>query len=309
MKRLFLVVLCTMISVAAFAQAKKPTIMVVPSDQWCIANGYYDEVNLNGVVTKVVSYEKALANADLNSVIIGFGNEMVDRGFPLTDLNASIQAIKQEEALNGDDVQLSRVEMLLNQAKADIMLEVSWDIVEPSPDKFAVRYNLKGMDTYSLKQITGCDLMTQPSGYVNPASMLRQVLQDSFDEFCNRLDLYFADMGNNGRETSFTFLIKKNSMVNFADEVGSDGDTLADVIEYWFDDETVSGRYTVSAASDNRMVFSQVRIALYDEKGRAIDARRFVNNLVSKLRGEEYGVAPIKVIAIGLGSCRIEIGD
>ena len=138
------------LSVVVMAQAKKPTIMVVPSDQWCIANGYYDEVNLNGVVTKVVSYEKALANADLNSVIIGFGNEMVDRGFPLTDLNASIQAIKQEEALNGDDVQLSRVEMLLNQAKADIMLEVSWDIVEPSPDKFAVRYTLKSNPTDTL---------------------------------------------------------------------------------------------------------------------------------------------------------------
>ena len=43
MKRLFLVVLCTMISVAAFAQAKKPTIMVVPSDAWCNTEGYMTE--------------------------------------------------------------------------------------------------------------------------------------------------------------------------------------------------------------------------------------------------------------------------
>ena len=29
--------LCT---VLAFGQAKKPTLMVVPSDNWCITNGY-----------------------------------------------------------------------------------------------------------------------------------------------------------------------------------------------------------------------------------------------------------------------------
>ena len=266
-----------------------------------------DKLDANGIIDS--KSDGSILNSDIMKAL-----EDIDYDLTQVDLESATPEELEAEGLKDieHDVEVyesEKMEMLLNQAKADIMLEVSWDIVEPSPDKFAVRYNLKGMDTYSLKQITGCDLMTAASGYVNPASMLRQVLQDSFGEFCDRLDRYFSDMGNNGRETSFTFLIKKNSMVNFADEVGSDGDTLADVIEYWFDEETVSGRYTVSAASDNRMVFSQVRIPLYDEKGRAIDARRFVNSLVRKLRGEEYGVAPIKVIAIGLGSCRIEIGD
>lgn len=308
MKRLFLVVLCTMISVAAFAQAKKPTIMVVPADHWCIEKGYYDMVNVNGTEKQVVNYEKALLNNDLNAVISAFGNEMNRRGFPLTDLNETLKSMALDEMLDGDDTEVSRIDMILNQAKADIKLEVSWDVVEPSPDKFAVRYNIKGLDTYTRKHISGCDLMTAAMSQVSPSAMITQVTKDSFDSFCESLDIYFQDMATNGRETSFTFVIKSGSPVNFEDEVGNNGDLLADVIEYWFDEATVSGRYTLARASENRMEFTQVRISLYDDKGRAIDARRFINTLVRKLRSEEYGIPSVKIITLGLGSCRIEIG-
>lgn len=307
MKRLLLVALCAMVSINAFGQAKKPTIMVVPSNQWCIANGYYDEVDVYGTKTQVVNYEKAvLGNADLNAVMIGFGNEMADRGFPLQDLASTIEAIKLDEALS-EDLAMSRTDMILNRAKADITVEVSWDVVETSPDKFSVRYNIKGVDSYSRKQITGCDLIGPESGFVSPARQLKQVTTDAFDSFCTRLDNYFRDMGTNGREVSYTFLIKNSSAYDFSSEVGTEGYLLSDIMEMWFDDNTVQGRYTVPTASDTRWVFEQVRIPLYDERGTAIDARRYINTLVRKLRSE-YGVTPIKIVTLGLGSCRIEIG-
>mgnify|MGYP003426599369 FL=1 len=52
MKRIFLVALFALIAVSAFAQAKKPTIMVVPSDAWCKSKGYVTEIDNMG--TKVV---------------------------------------------------------------------------------------------------------------------------------------------------------------------------------------------------------------------------------------------------------------
>ena len=133
MKRLFLAVLCTMFSVAAFAQAKKPTIMVVPADQWCLENGYYDEVNEDGIIKQVVNYEKALYDRSLNQVIIAMGNEMVDRNFPLVDLNATIKDIALNAALDGDDVKMSRIDRILNQARADIMLEVRPSSIAANP--------------------------------------------------------------------------------------------------------------------------------------------------------------------------------
>ena len=42
------------------AQAKKPTLIVVPGDAWCAANGYMTEFNSQGKVTRVPDYERAL---------------------------------------------------------------------------------------------------------------------------------------------------------------------------------------------------------------------------------------------------------
>ena len=45
-----------------FSQAKKPTIMVVPSDNWCVKNGYtmmYDEM---GTLKTLPDYKMAVQN-------------------------------------------------------------------------------------------------------------------------------------------------------------------------------------------------------------------------------------------------------
>ena len=39
-KTLFVLLVGVMVTVSAFGQAKKPTLMVVPSDAWCVQNGY-----------------------------------------------------------------------------------------------------------------------------------------------------------------------------------------------------------------------------------------------------------------------------
>jgi len=45
----------------AFGQAKKPTIMVVPSDVWCSTNGYMTSYNNQGTVTKIPDLKKGIS--------------------------------------------------------------------------------------------------------------------------------------------------------------------------------------------------------------------------------------------------------
>ena len=60
---LFLLALGTGI---AFSQAKKPTLMVVPSDAWCNTNGYMMEFDNQGTTVKIPNYKKAFQeNPDL----------------------------------------------------------------------------------------------------------------------------------------------------------------------------------------------------------------------------------------------------
>ena len=48
---------------------------------------------------------------------------------------------------------------------------------------------------------------------------------------------------------------------------------------------TVEGRFTTADASESRMYFEQVRIPLFNENGRALDARSWANGLRRELRG------------------------
>lgn len=88
-KVLFILSLVLVISGGCFAQAKKPTIMVVPSDVWCNQNGYMSSFDNQGQVEKYPNYETALqSSSDLVLAISKIGEMMAERGFPLKDLSA-----------------------------------------------------------------------------------------------------------------------------------------------------------------------------------------------------------------------------
>ena len=87
MKKILLILSLTFIAVSiSFGQAKKPTIMVVPSDNWCIQNGYFMEFDNQGTKVKIPNYKQALQeNTEILLVISSINSMMSDRGFsPLT---------------------------------------------------------------------------------------------------------------------------------------------------------------------------------------------------------------------------------
>jgi len=53
------------------AQAKKPTLMVVPSDNWCITNGYMMQFENQGMIETIPDYKAAFQqSSDLLLVVV-----------------------------------------------------------------------------------------------------------------------------------------------------------------------------------------------------------------------------------------------
>ena len=50
MKKFVLIFILLFGSLLGFSQAKKPTIMVIPSDNWCIKNGYVQTQDVMGTI-------------------------------------------------------------------------------------------------------------------------------------------------------------------------------------------------------------------------------------------------------------------
>ena len=60
-RKMLMIALLFSSSVAVFGQAKKPTLMVMPSDAWCNEHGYMQTYDNQGSQEKVPDYKAAVS--------------------------------------------------------------------------------------------------------------------------------------------------------------------------------------------------------------------------------------------------------
>ena len=306
------VTLFALVAIDSFAQAKKPIIMVVPSDNWCITNGFFMEFDNQGSKMKICDYKRAVQeNTELTLVMNKLGELMAARGFQLKSLEQTLKSIESEAAENamttsktGAGVSESPVDKLKSVAKADIWMQINWKINSFGPKK-SVTFDLAGFDAYTDKNVagasgTGNDLIGAPLPV-----MLETAVLSHLDNFNGLLQKHFEDMFENGREV--TMRIKKFDSFDGDLESEYEGEELGSIIEKWVSDNTVKGRFSTTESSENKMYFEQVRIALMDATGKAQDTRGWAKGLQKFLK-EKYQITA-KLTMKGLGQASIVIGE
>ncbi|GHT12129.1 hypothetical protein AGMMS4956_06270 [Bacteroidia bacterium] len=305
-------VLALGVSAAAYSQAKKPTIMVVPSDAWCNKNGYMTEFDNQGTTVKMPDYIKALqSNTDLLLVISKINELMSEREFPLKNLESSLKSLQSQAAedamlssKSGAALAESPVDKLKQVAKADIWMQLTWTVNQTGPKK-SITFNLQGLDAYTDKQVAGASGTGQPSFSAEVPVLLEEAVLAHLDNFNAQLQTHFDDMAANGREVALRVRVWDSFDGDLEKEYGDD--ELRTIIENWVGDNTVKGRFSTSDATERLMVFEQVRIPLYNDKGRALDTRNWADGLRKMLR-EKYQIES-KVMMKGLGQAQIIIGE
>ncbi|MFC2176726.1 DUF6175 family protein, partial [Bacteroidota bacterium] len=164
----------------------------------------------------------------------------------------------------------------------------------------------QGLDAYTNKQIATAAGSGSPSFAADLPMLLEEAVLAHIDNFNNGLQRHFDDLFENGREV--TIRIKRFDSWDEDLETEYNGEELGIIIEDWISDNTVKGRYSTSIATENMMLFEQVRIPLYNERGRAIDARRFTKGLQSYLKNPPFNITN-KLMTSGLGQATIVLGD
>ena len=98
MKKIILTTFFVFVSIITIAQqkAQKPKVMVVPEEAYCINAGMYKK---NSIGEKVADYKAAMRNDNVLDVINTFENLMAGYGFNLTNLQQTLDEIKEETAL------------------------------------------------------------------------------------------------------------------------------------------------------------------------------------------------------------------
>lgn len=315
MKKTILATVAVMcFSLSCFSQAKKPTIMVVPSDVWCTQNGYMTTFDNQGVTEYVPDYSAALvSNPELLLVINKINTLMADRGFPLKNLESVTKSIRQQNAednliqskTSGVSLAENPIDRFRRTARADIIMQLTWTVNNVGPKK-SVSYNLQGLDSYTDKQIAGAQGTGAQSFSADIPVLLEEAVVTNMDNFCAQLQAYFDDLQENGREVAVTIRVFDNGGgLDLESEFG--GKELTEIIDSWMADNTVNHNYNKSESSETFIQFEQVRIPLYKENGNAMDTEGFVRGL-RKYLSSNYQITS-KVLPRGLGKCILVLGE
>ena len=292
----------------------KPKVMIVPEEAFCINSGMYKQDHTG---KKIADYEAALLNDNVLDVINTFENLMAGYGFLLTNLQQTLNSLKEEAALdnvltakdNGmlveDDLdRISRV------ANADILVKVSPKITMYGPEQ-RLELRVSSIDCASKKALMAFGPITKTSAG-SISMLLKAAVTDNIESFALGLTQYFENLTQKGREGTIFIKLADTCPLNLESTIkykGEEGE-LADLIEYWISENSVNGSYTGSKTSRVGMKFDQVHFPLFGKaafgKEKALSMEDFVKTgLVQLLR--EYGIS-VSTHAIGIGTVYLTLG-
>jgi len=314
MKTTLLTFLIVFSFIISNAQVKKPTLMILPSDNWCVQRYFISEFDNQGTKMKVPNYKQAFQeDVEIGQVISKIGSLMIDRGFPLKDAEQEIKNLEQQSAEDNmtssvasrSSLSESPLDKLKKRAKADIIIQIWWSLNKTAEGK-SVNFTLEAFDAYTSKRIAASTGTGTASATEVIPIMLQQAVNANIDPFVTQLQSHFTDMIENGRE--ITVRIKK--WQNWPDNLEKefDGKELTDIITEWMQKNTVKGRHNVSDATENMMTIEQVRIPIADANGKSIDARLFLKDLQKFLRAAPYNIES-KLMIRGLGEAILVLGE
>lgn len=309
MKKAILFVSVIFLSLDIFAQANQPSMMVFPSNAWCHQNGFEKTViKSNGKEVRIQEYSKAfIDNQDLGPAVRTIGKMMQDRGFQLIDLQSNLAGQDFEDALDNageEDMEISEYDKLIETAGPDIALHINYYTEQQGP-RVTIYYDLTAYDAYTNKQIASTGLISYgPVMGANLQDLIQSALLGSIDAFNAQLMQHFMDMKEKGREIR----VRINTINGWEDglETEVNGTELTELIEEWMNNNCVAGRNHQKSASETSMVYDSARIPLYNEDGKAVQAKQWLNGLRKYLKG--LGV-PCKIKTRGLGQAQLIIGE
>ena len=309
-----LILFASLWSVVAFGQAKKPTLMILPSDNWCVQRYFITEFDNQGLKQKVPNYKQAFQeDTEIGQVISKLGSLMIDRGFPLKDAEQEIKNIEERSAednmtsstTSSAGLAETPLDKLKNKAKADIILQIWWKVTK-SENGRVVSFILEALDAYTSKRVASSSGNSLPNQTEILPVLLQQAIVSNIDPFVSQLQAHFDDMQQNGREIKLT--VRRWNSWTSSLETEINGNEIRNHIYDWIQKNSVKGRFNEVNSSEDRIDYDQLRIPLYDDRNRSIDARQYAINLQKYLKSPPFNFE-VKLMTRGLGEAILVLGE
>ena len=208
MKR-YLIVLALLIGFITLSlkAQKKPTIMILPSDNWCEMRYFMTTYDNQGTKVKTPDYQLAFQqDTEIGPVISKVGGLLTALDYSIKDAEQEIKRINLKTA--EDNVTFSKtssaslvespLDMLKRRIKSDILIQISWQMNKEASGR-SITFNLEAFDTYTSKRIASSTGTTAASSDPVPV-ILERAVKDRIAEFDALMVKWYADQQAHGRE-------------------------------------------------------------------------------------------------------------
>ncbi len=294
-------------------QAKKPTLMILPSDNWCTQRYFTTTFQNQGQTVRIPDYQLAFQeDAEIGGVISKVGEMLTAYGYSLKDAEMEIKnlAVRTGEdnvtmsKTSGASLVESPLDMLKRRVKVDIIIQLGWQVNKEAAGK-SVTFTMEAFDSYTSKRVATASGTSAASDDIVPR-LLEQAIQEKIVPFDFQMNQYFQNLFMNGREIVMTVRCWDSWENDLETEYN--GDELTDCIQDWVAENTINGVFNLTDGTESFLQFEQVRIPMFNDKGRAMDARMFATALRKHLQEEPYFITS-KVMVRGLGEVILILGE
>ena len=253
-----------------------------------------------------------MEDTELPQVISKVGGVLTELGYSLKDAEQEIKSIATKTAednvtsskTSGAALNETPLDVLKRRVKSDIVVQIWWQLNRDSKGHSA-SFTLEAFDAYTNKRIATSTGTTKTSKEIIPV-LLEQAVKENIKPFDEQMSRWYDEQKKNGREIILTVRCWDSWENDLETEYG--GNELTDCIQDWLAQHTVNATYNLSDGTETFAQFEQVRIPLFDERGRAMDARSFATELRKYLQKPPYNITS-KVMMRGLGEVIIVLGE
>lgn len=213
-------------------------------------------------------------DGDLRIAITKIKEGFDARGFSTVDFIAKLKSATNDAAMM-DGNQSDFKSMIIEMSGADIYVDADVQVLRSgsgnSVKLVLTSYEVSTGNSLSNKVGESRQVYTEDIGKL--ASM---AVDGIIDDFLSVMQTKFNDIVENGASIKINIGFAADSEYSMSSEVGSQGLTLGDEIQLWFDDNAFKGYYHVQGITDKKMILDDVKIPLKDPKnGSAYNAQKF----------------------------------
>lgn len=313
MKIRFINCVILLLPVLSMAQSlKRPSLIILPSDNWCTERYFIQRFDNQGTVTEMIDYERSFKeDPELPSVISTIAGFLAEKGYAIKDAEQAAKNLRTNIAENNATMSKAglmlaenALDVIKNKVKADILIQIAWNYMGTEKNQ-SIHYTIESFDCYSGFRIPATITGVSKGEKANIVSMLEKEIPSRLGDFDKKLQAYFKTLNANGRE--ITLDIRK--WIDWDKDLDSEfeGQPLIEILEKWMAENAVNASYNLLESDENIAKYEQVHIPVYNTNGTAMDARTFASYLRKYLKSK-YDI-PSKIISSGLGRAVVVLGD